>query len=196
MMAVRNKLPTVRLELMPEDAEPILRKAAYDAARYGAYVDHLTRRTHNPPSRNGRSFDECRAEYSDRFRRAKRIINAFGVEHEVTSEAETLTVEYPMKNQKKVARRIPGIGVVNEISGGTPDFKKPIPSYRRGVHEDACQAAADRVIRMFRMSRTGTDTPENELPAPGWVTREGDYATPGDRVGNRPRLYRGASIGL
>ena len=38
---------TITLEIRPDDAEPILREAAREEARYGALVDDRTRKTGN-----------------------------------------------------------------------------------------------------------------------------------------------------
>lgn len=132
----------ITLTFEASDIEPILRRAATDAARYSAYVDYFTKRTGNLPL----AFSEKnRAEWRAQFLRAKRIVEAFGVEYEQTSEAETLTVGYPWVGGK--TRR--GELGFNITTGSVQDFKNPFPSYRREVHSQACYAAAERVVRRW-----------------------------------------------
>jgi len=137
----------ITLELRPEDAEPILREAAEDAAKFGAWCDYLTPRTWNAPYRVD---DDERKRWHGKFVRAKRIVEAFGLEHEATSEGETLTIDYPMKNEKRKRRVIAGLLAFTEVSGGEVDYKRPQPSYRRHIHAEACRQAADRVVRRWR----------------------------------------------
>lgn len=140
----------INIMLRADDAEPILRVAAFDAARYGSLCDYITAKTYGAPwSLSGQSSAEQKAGWNARFLKAKRMVEAFGVEYEMVSEAETLTVHIPMKNQKRKPRVIAGM-TFNEVTGGEPDYKNPQPEYRRGVHEDACKAAADRVVRAWR----------------------------------------------
>jgi len=131
---------TFQIGPMPvDDLEPILRKAAYDAAMNSALVDHITPRTwHAPTWTNPKAFRGCQAEWQGRFLRAKRLVEAFGVEYEPTSEEETLTVWWRHKKQGAVG---------NEWN---PDYDNPEPSYRGVVHAEACRAAADRVVRRWR----------------------------------------------
>jgi len=140
-------MQSITLELRTEDAEPILREAAELAARYGAWLDYVTPRTWNFSLGVN---DEVRKRWHEKFTRAKRIVEAFGIDHEATSEEETLTVSYPMKNEKRERRiGVAGLAYVS-VSGGEPDYKKPRPSYRRGVHDEACRQAAERVVRRWR----------------------------------------------
>ena len=141
----------VTLTLRAEDAEPILRQAADTAARYGAYLDHITRRTVGSPALylSKTSFDDFRKEWRAKFLAAKRIVEAFGVEHEPTSEAETLTVWIGMKNEKRRPLKVAGLAMV-EVSGGEHDYDNTRPEYRRDVHAQACRYAADRVVRRWQ----------------------------------------------
>jgi hypothetical protein len=132
-------MSTVNLTLRVEDAEPILWKAAYEAALYGARVDYVPRNCYDSPfSSFSKSYDECKREANEHFLRAKRIVEAFGVGHEPTSEAETLTIAFPPKK---------GTG-----STYVPNHKRPTPDYRGAVHVEACKAAADRVIRSWKQT--------------------------------------------
>jgi hypothetical protein len=79
------------------------------------------RQAHPPVHRWDRLAEE-KKEWLARFLAAKRIVEAFGVEYEPTSEAETMTVHFPMKSQK----------------------------YRHGIHAEACRQAAKRVVRTWR----------------------------------------------
>lgn len=143
-------MATVTITLRIEDAEPILRKAAYEAAKFSAWCDHVTNRTHRCPGRGyGENLADARKRWNVKFLAAKRIVNSFGFEYEQTSEEETLTVHIPMKNQKRKLRKVAGM-IFNEVSGGEPDYKHPEPMYRGEVHELACHAAADRVVRAWR----------------------------------------------
>ena len=145
-----EEMLTINLTLRADDAEPILRAAAMDAARYGSWCDYITAKTYNPPfAGNGQTCAEQKAGWNARFLKAKRMVEAFGVEYEMVSEQETLTVHIPMKNEKRTPRNIAGMKFI-EVTGGEPDYRKPMPEYRRGVHDDACRAAADRVVRAWR----------------------------------------------
>jgi hypothetical protein len=141
---------TIMLELRPDDAEPYLREAAEEAAKLGAWVDYLTRKCGNLPC-GFDVLDERKKEWRMKFLRAKRIVEAFGVEYEQTSEEETMTVDYPTVGTKyKIVNLGPPLGRVRMGSGGSPDFKHPYPSYRSGVHAEACRQAALRVVRRWR----------------------------------------------
>ena len=143
-----NKRVTVTLRI--DDAEPFLRKAAFEAAKFGALCDYMTKRTANCVERGfGESFDDARARWSERFRAAKRIVETFGVEYEQTSEQETLTVGYPLEGGK-----VKRVGGFDFVEGSKLNYNKPHPEYRREVHTHACYAAADRVVRKWRESVT------------------------------------------
>jgi len=142
--------PLVSLTLPARDAEPWLRQAAEDAAKLSAWCDHLTRKTLHAPSWGGVSLEDAKKDWRARFVRAKRIVESFGVEYQQTSEAETLTVDYPHVGGKTRIMRVPGIGPVGWRSGAEPDYKHPQPCYRGGVHAEACRQAADRVVRAWR----------------------------------------------
>jgi len=141
---------TITLDLRPEDAAPILREAAEEAAKYGAWCDYIDRRTGNCPREYGESLDDARKRWMTKFLRAKRVVEAFGVEYEPTSEEETMTVDHPWVGGKTKVLKIPGIGPIGMRSGSKPDFSKPFPSYRREVHAEACRQAAKRVVRAWR----------------------------------------------
>lgn len=137
---------TITLELRMEDAEPILREAAYEAAKYGAWCDYITPRTYNPPVR---VTPEARAGWATRFLRAKRIVESFGVEYEPTSESETLTVHIPDKVLKSHLVKIAGM-TFRHVDESVSDPKRAMPEHRREVHSQACHAAADRVVRAWK----------------------------------------------
>ena len=140
----------VDLKMRVEDAEPILRTAAFDAARYSAFCDYITPRTYNPPAaHSGRSLADQKKIWRDRFLKAKRMVEAFGVEYEMTTEQEAMTVHIPMKNEKRTLVKVGGMAF-NRLSGGEPDFKNPRPAYRGAIHQEACNQAADRTVRRWR----------------------------------------------
>lgn len=139
---------TLSITLRTDDAEPILRQAAYDAAKFGALCDHMTAKTHDAPTGFSESVADARKRWSEQFLRAKRIVEAFGVEYEPTSEAETLTLWHDYVGGKTRKTEM-GFRVTE---GSQPDYKHPRPAYRREVHTHACHAAADRVVRAWRHS--------------------------------------------
>jgi hypothetical protein len=142
---------TITLELRVEDAEPILRAAAKEAAEFGGLLDHVTRKTGGIRHQLFREkFDDARKRWHQRFAKAKRMVEAFGVEYEPTSEAETLTVDYRWIGGTTKVKRIPGIGPVGWTTGSQPDYAHPFPSYRGEVHAEACRQAASRVVRAWR----------------------------------------------
>jgi hypothetical protein len=143
-------MKTITIELRPEDAEPILRQAAYEAALYGGRWDYINRRTYNYPGSG--SLEDLRAGWKERFLKGKRMVEAFGIEYEQTSEEEAMTISYPYtKNEKvKIVNLGPPLGSVRVRSGGETDWKKPTPTYRGGVHETAAHAAADRVVQKWK----------------------------------------------
>lgn len=138
---------TINLALRADDAEPILRKAAFEAAKNGALCDHMTAKTQDAPTGFGQSVAEARKKWQAQFLSAKRIVEAFGVDYEQTSEPETLTIWFDFVGGKKVSR-----GMFVETVGSKPDYDHPRPAYRREVHSHACHAAADRVVRAWRNS--------------------------------------------
>lgn len=135
-------MQTVTLQLRADDAEPILRKAAFDAAKFGAWCDFITRKTWDAPG----TVDSDRKTWQQNFLRAKRTVESFGVAYSPTSEEETVSVHYP--------HRIGGVrkraGAFNVLTGSKPDMNRPEPIYRSGVHADACRAAVDRVVKAWR----------------------------------------------
>lgn len=138
---------TITLELRTEDAEPLLREAAERAAKYGAFLDNFTKRTYMVP-RSG-PIEDAREVWKAKFLKAKRMVEAFGVEYEPTSEGETLTIYIPDKVLKSHLVKIAGV-TLRHIDKSEPDFKNPLPCYRGGTHEEACRQAADRVVRRWR----------------------------------------------
>ncbi|HZP68392.1 MAG TPA: hypothetical protein VFB29_00495 [Pseudolabrys sp.] len=141
----------VTITLPADDAEPFLRRAAEDAAKFGAWCDYLGPKTRLAPSWGGLDYREAKAEWRERFLKAKRIVEAFGIEYEPTSEAETMTVDFDVIGGKvRLTPHIPGVGRVGIRSGATLDYKHPRPAYRRAVHEEACRQAAIRVVRRWR----------------------------------------------
>lgn len=137
--------PNVTLTLRADDAEPILRKAAYEAAKFGAFVDYITRKTYNAPG----NYFVMHGQWQDWFLAAKRIVEAFGIEYEPTSEEETLTVHFDYVGGTRHPRKIAGMTFV-EVRDSKPDYKHPRPAYRRDVHSQACHAAAERVVKAWR----------------------------------------------
>lgn len=134
----------ITLALRADDAEAYLRQAAEDAAKFGAWVDYIGPRTWHGPRWGDRAA--AKKEWQALFLKAKRIVEAFGVEYEQTSEEETLTVDFPHVGGKT---KVVG-GLLRVTTGSAPDYKDPRPAYRRGVHEEACRQAADRVVRRWR----------------------------------------------
>lgn len=139
----------ITIELRQDDAEPILREAARKAALNGGRWLYITRKTCGAPTTSA-GFDADSEGWHREYLAAERMVEAFGVEAEVTSEAETMTITFQMKNQKQTVVRVPGIGPVAWRSGGEMDYKRPLPSYRGGIHQSAAEAAADRVVRRWR----------------------------------------------
>lgn len=139
---------TITLDIRTEDAEPILRQYAELAARYGALVDHMTKRTVGRPS-SSLPLDECKAEWQEKFLRAKRIVESFGVDYEMTTAEETLTTYIPDKVLKSHLVKVAGV-TFRHVDKSIPDPKNAMPQYRSGVHAEACKAAADRVVRRWR----------------------------------------------
>ena len=145
---------TIALALRADDAEPILRDNAERAARYGALLDHVTRKTENAPGRryNGdENYDAIRREWQEAFSRAKRIVESFGVEIEPIGEAEALTVRYPDIVLKSHLSKIGGM-TFRHIDESRPDYKKPIPWWRGECAGEACKHAADRAVRRWSSS--------------------------------------------
>jgi hypothetical protein len=138
----------VTITLRVEDAEPILREAARNAAMYSSYIDYITNKTYHF-SLNANPYNKER--WQERFLSAKRLVEAFGMEYEQVSEGETLTVYIPDKVLKAKNRYIAGLGTVREILKSKPDFKNPQPAYRGEVHGEACRQAADRVVRKWKL---------------------------------------------
>lgn len=142
----------IMLALRPEDAEPILREAAREAAEFGGLLDHVTRRVERKPYRgHGEAYEVTRKNWQARFAKAKRMVEAFGVDVESTSEAETVTVDYPYEGGKRKPMDVAGVRF-NYVTGSQPNYKKPYPVHWRGVHAEAAIQAADRVVRRWRQT--------------------------------------------
>jgi hypothetical protein len=135
----------IMLLLRPDDAEPILREAAEMAAKFSAWCDYMTDRVWSNPKASNETTAAAKVRWQKKFLRAKRIVEAFGVEYEQTTEAEAMTIEYRYIGEK---RKSIG-GLMTYTSGGKPDYKNPEPAYRREVHAEACRQAADRVVRRW-----------------------------------------------
>lgn len=145
---------TITLELRPEDAEPILRQAADDAAKFGAWVDYIDRRTYDSPKGRGETLEEAKKRWRGKFLAAKRIVEAFGVDYEPTSEEEALGVYFHYVGGSRKLKKIGGIAF-NVVTGSRPDFSNPHPQYRKEIHAEACRQAADRVVRRWRAIGAG-----------------------------------------
>lgn len=141
----------ITLTMQPDDAEPILRQAAEDAAKYGAWVDHMTKGTGNLPC-PFRLLEDRRKEWRAAFLRAKRIVESFGVEYEMTSEAETLSIAFHFTGGTRRLHDLGSLGKVAIVSGSKVDYSRPYPTYAGAVHAEACRQAASRVVRRWRAS--------------------------------------------
>lgn len=142
---------TITLELRVEDAESILMKAARDAAEFGALLDHVNRKTGNVRHRGtGESYDDARKRWHQRFVTAKRMVEAFGLDYEPTSEAEALTVDYRYIGGTTKIHKVHGIGSFGVTSGSQPDYDHPYPSMRGEIFTEACRYAAKRVVSRWR----------------------------------------------
>jgi hypothetical protein len=139
----------IDLTLLDDDAAPILREAAEDAAKFGAWLDYITRKTWQAPSNTGERLDDARKRWQARFLRAKRIVEAFGIEYEATSEQETMTVTYRSVGGTRT-RKVIGRLAFNVINGSRLDYDHPEPCYRSEVHAEACRQAAKRVVHRWR----------------------------------------------
>lgn len=140
---------TIMLALRAEDAEPILRKAARDAAKWGGYCDHVNRKTINSPTLHGERFEDAQKRWRDLFLSAKRTVEAFGIEYEPTTEPETLRPYIHFVGGTRKVKNIPGIGPVGWRTGSKPDYKHPGVQLAGEVHGEACTAAAERVVRRW-----------------------------------------------
>lgn len=138
----------IALSLRVDDAEPILRQAAYDAAKFGAWCDYFDRRTVMRPQ-SSEPIEVAKKNWLAAFLSAKRIVEAFGVEYEPTSEEETLGVYIPIKVVKSHTVKIAGFAF-EHVDKSVPDPKNARPQYKSGVHAEACRQAADRVVRRWQ----------------------------------------------
>lgn len=142
---------TITIELRLEDAEPILRHAAREAAEFGSLLDYVTRKTGNRRHQgHGESYEDARKRWHQRFVKGKRMVESFEVEYEQVSEGETLTVDYQWVGGTRKIMKIPGIGPVGVTSGSEPDYNHPFPSCRGEIHAEACRRAAERVVCRWR----------------------------------------------
>lgn len=136
-------MKNVTVTLRSDDAEPILFKAAFDAAKFGSYCDYITRRTGNTPSGDPETWKK-------NFLAAKRTVEAFGIEYEQVSEQETITIAFNYVGGKRKVVNMPGIGPVGWRTGSEPDYKNPYPNFYSMVHGHACEAAARRTVRSWK----------------------------------------------
>jgi len=130
----------VTITLHVDDAEALLREAAYEAAKFGALCDYATRRTSTVPRKFKESLDHAMARWRKRFIRGKRVVEAFGLKYERTSEEETMTMHAALK-----------LGYASGIADkrGLPAsaYQKPRQQYRGSIHDEQ---AAERVVKMWR----------------------------------------------
>jgi hypothetical protein len=136
-----------------EIAEPILRDAAYRYARYSALLD-LPSTMHNLPTGHGQRYEDARAVWLAGFKEARTLCLAFGVlDPENTSDEEREYITFPhwVGGRRKIIS-VPGLGKFSRHSGGKPDLKRPVRTYRGGIHTEACHAAADRTVKAWRAS--------------------------------------------
>lgn len=142
-------MKNITLTIRADDAEPILLKAAEDAAKYGAWCDHITIRTYNAPRWRGMKLADAKKEWMAKFLQAKRIVESFGIEYEQTSEPETLTIYIPTKVLKSHIVEIAGLRM-RHVDKSVPDPKNAVPEYRSDVHAEACRQAAKRAVRKWK----------------------------------------------
>lgn len=148
-------MTTITIELRTEDAEPILREAALEAARFGSLIDHVTRRTYNVRHQgHGESLEDAKARWRQRFLKGKRMVEAFGVDYEMVSEGETLSVHWPDKVLKSTIVTVGNLMRYRRIDKSVPDPKRAMPECRGEIHEQACKAAAERTVRRWRETLT------------------------------------------
>jgi hypothetical protein len=143
-------MKTVTVTLTLDDAEPILLRAAEDAAKFGGWLDYVTRRTYNAPTGHGETLDAARKRWQPRYAAARRVVRAFGIDPEETSEEEALTITHPYKGGKRVPVNVGGLIHYTRIEGSQPDYNDPMPCYRSDVHAEACRQAAKRTVRLWR----------------------------------------------
>jgi hypothetical protein len=181
----------VTITLRADDAEPLLRKAAYEAAKFGSWCDYITRRTYNPPS----NPSTARAGWQESFLRAKRTVEGFGIQYEMVSEEETLSVHIPDKVLKSHLTTIAGM-TFRHIDKSVLDPKRMMPSYRGEVHSQACHAAADRVVRAWRQSlerahsEKGVRGEQGERGERGHLCDPGRYMTQDEVAASRTLIAR------
>lgn len=145
--------PMVSISLAPADAEVILQQYAETAARYGSLGDYITRKTVDAPGSiylSAKHYDEAKREWHEKFLRAKRIVEAFGVECQYPTEAETLGVYIPSKVLKSHLVKVAGM-TFEHVDKSAPDPKNSRPRYKGRVHAEACRAAADRVVANWKL---------------------------------------------
>lgn len=143
----------VTLRLEPADAEPILRNHAERAAFYSALLDYTTRRTGGCPNvGSGRTYDQARAMWQQKFLQYKRVVESFGVEPDHISEQEALRTAFPFLPagaRHPTERRKVG------PTEGVLDLSKPYPHWCGGITQHACEHAADRTVRAWRARMEG-----------------------------------------
>ncbi len=143
----------VTLELRVEDAEPILRKDAYEAAKYSAWLDHITKRTVSSPCSTSRDFDADRKDWNLKFLSNKRLVESFGIDYEILSEQEVLGVYIPEKVLKSRIVKLAGFSI-REVQKSEPDPANAQPRYQSSICLEACKQAADRVVRNWQATLT------------------------------------------
>jgi hypothetical protein len=131
----------VTITLHVDDAEVMLREAAYEAAKFGALCDYATRRTSSTPRKFKESLEDAMARWRERFIRGKRVVEAFGLEYERTSEEETMTMRAALK-------QVYANGIAYERGLTASAYKKPKQEYRGSIHDEASKQAAERVVKM------------------------------------------------
>ncbi len=153
-------MSTVTITLRRDDAAPILREAANDAAHYGAMLDYVTRRTVDVSGRTyagqihwytGKrtvdNFDELRKEWRDKWLRAKRIVEAFGVEPSGVSEEEAIGIQY---GWLKTGAKHPRENRKVRAGEGVQNYDEQWPKLRGSIFHEACRQAAERTVRAWK----------------------------------------------
>lgn len=139
---------SIHLTLRVEDAEPILRQAAFDAAKFGGYLDNVPRRIWNSPAR-GSKYEESRAEWRGKYLAAKRIVEAFGVEVEL-ADGDFVGTHYP--HTKGGKREILDVGGLKfaMMKGAKTDHSRPEKQWLGVRFQEAAEAAQGRAVAKWR----------------------------------------------
>lgn len=146
---------TVTVTLLQDDAAKIITEHAAIAARFGAYLDYVDRRTANAPVNWHRdppeTLEHARERWHRVFVRSKRIVEAFGATVEALTREETV--------------------VQHEGYRSRPGNKKRVPySYpcMRQV-QPACDAAAKRCVDKWLAIQNAPDLPPGFAEALGKI---------------------------